>query len=267
MHNKRVNVCGVNTYQLPVLSNVRMRELFRRTGAGDPEARQEIINGNLRLVLSVMQRFKNSSENPDDLFQVGCVGLLKAVDNFQLGHNVHFSTYAVPMIIGEIKRYLRDGNSMRVGRALKIRAHQAQRVREKLTGRLLREPTVGEIAAELGITPEEVVLACQASYEPLSLYEPLFNDTVDTVYVMDTISDARTSADLWLEDIALRQALDGLTERERHILQFRFFAGRTQAEIARELGLSQAQVSRIEKAALQQVRNLLSAGEGTKHAH
>ncbi|MBS3947362.1 MAG: RNA polymerase sporulation sigma factor SigG [Dethiobacter sp.] len=266
MHNKRVNVCGVNTYQLPVLSNVRMRELFQRVGAGDPDARQVIISGNLRLVLSVLQRFKNCGENLDDLFQVGCVGLLKAVDNFQLGHNVHFSTYAVPMIIGEIKRYLRDNNTLRVGRALKVRAHQAQQIRETLTGRLLREPTVGEVAAELGITAEEVVFACQASYEPLSLYEPLFNDTVDPVYVMDTISDVRNSADLWLEDIALQEALEGLTERERQILQYRFFAGQTQAEIARELGLSQAQVSRIEKAALQRVRSQLSVGEVTKHA-
>lgn len=261
MQVNKVNICGVNTYKLPVLTNAKMKELFRRKLDGDLVARQEIISGNLRLVLSVLQRFKNRGENIDDLFQVGCIGLMKAVDNFELGHNVHFSTYAVPMIIGEIKRHLRDNNAIRVSRSLKVLAYKAQQTRDVLTRRLLREPTIGEIAEELGITPEEVVVAYQASNEPVSLHDPVFNDTTDPVYVMDLVSDTKSCAEIWVEDITLRQALEILTERERRILESRFFEGRTQTEIASDIGISQAQVSRIEKSALRQVRHHL-AGKG-----
>jgi RNA polymerase sporulation-specific sigma factor len=263
MQVKKVNISGVNTYKLPVLSGVRMKELFRKMQAGDNDARQELVNGNLRLVLSVLQRFKNRGENLDDLFQVGCIGLMKAVDNFSLEHNVHFSTYAVPMIIGEIKRHLRDNNAVRVSRSLKMLAQKAQQVREELTRKLLREPTVNEIADALGISPEEVVFAYQAVNDPVSLYDPVFQDTTDPVYVMDLVSDQSSSADLWVEDITLHQALEILSERERRILESRFFEGRTQTEIANDIGISQAQVSRIEKAALRQVRRHLQ-GEGGK---
>ncbi|MBS4021081.1 MAG: RNA polymerase sporulation sigma factor SigG [Dethiobacter sp.] len=266
MQLKKVNICGVNTYKLPVLKNARMKELFHQMRDGDSQARQEIISGNLRLVLSVLQRFKNRGENIDDLFQVGCIGLMKAVDNFQLGQNVHFSTYAVPMIIGEIKRHLRDNNAVRVSRSLKVLAQKAQQVRESLTRKLLREPTVAEIAAELEISPEEVVFAYQASNDPVSLYDPVFNDSTDPVYVMDLVSDNRSSAELWVEDITLRQALGLLSERERTILESRFLEGRTQTEIARDIGISQAQVSRIEKTALRRVRHHLSGGEGSQNA-
>ncbi|MBS4030339.1 MAG: RNA polymerase sporulation sigma factor SigG [Clostridiales bacterium] len=261
MQMNKVNICGVNTYKLPVLTNAKMKELFHRKLDGDMSARQEIISGNLRLVLSVLQRFKNRGENIDDLFQVGCIGLMKAVDNFELGHNVHFSTYAVPMIIGEIKRHLRDNNAVRVSRSLKVLAHKAQHARDFLTRKLLREPTISEIAEELGITPEEVVVAYQASNEPVSLHDPVFNDTTDPVYVMDLVSDTKSCAEIWVEDITLRQALEILTERERRILESRFFEGRTQTEIAADIGISQAQVSRIEKSALRQVRHHL-AGKG-----
>lgn len=266
MQSKKVSICGVNTYRLPVLSNARMKELFGRVRQGDREARQEIIKGNLRLVLSVLQRFKNRGENIDDLFQVGCIGLMKAVDNFELEQNVHFSTYAVPMIIGEIKRHLRDNNAMRVSRSLKNLAQKAKQAQDMLARRLLREPTISEIAAELGIAPEEVVFAYQANSDPVSLYDPVFNDSTDPVYVVDTVSDQRNCADLWLEEIALRQALGILTERERTILEARFFEGRTQTEIAREIGISQAQVSRIEKAALRRVRRHMAGEEELENA-
>lgn len=266
MQVKKVNISGVNTYKLPVLTGSRMKELFRQMQAGDRSARQELVNGNLRLVLSVLQRFKNRGENLDDLFQVGCIGLMKAVDNFSLEHNVHFSTYAVPMIIGEIKRHLRDNNPVRVSRSLKMLAHKAQQTREELTRKLLREPSVNEIAEVLGITPEEVVFAYQAINDPVSLHDPVFQDTTDPVYVMDLVSDQTSNADLWVEDITLRQALEILTERERSILESRFFEGRTQTEIAEEIGISQAQVSRIEKAALRQVRRHLQGEGGTENA-
>lgn len=261
MHSKKVNVCGVNTYQLPVLSAGRMKELFCAARAGDQAARQEIVSGNLRLVLKILQRFKNRSENHDDLFQVGCIGLLKAVDNFEPAHNVHFSTYAVPMIIGEIKRYLRDNSTMRVSRALKLLGFRAQQAREALSGRLQREPTVGEVAAELGVSAEEVAYACQAAQDLISLHEPVFNDAPDPVYVLDLVSDHTESPENWLEELALRQAMEKLPERERRILHGRFFTGWTQAEIAREVSLSQAQVSRIEKTALRRVRCYLNTDE------
>lgn len=259
---KKVNVCGVNTYKLPVLQYARMLELFRQMRQGDLQARQEIISGNLRLVLSVLQRFKNRGENIDDLFQVGCIGLMKAVDNFELGQNVNFSTYAVPMIIGEIKRHLRDNSSIRVSRSLKSLAQKAQQVRETLTGKLLREPTLTEIAAELDTSPEEIVIAYQAGNDPISLYDPVFNDSTDPVFVMDLVSDQKNTSELWVENITLRQALDLLSERERKIIEARFLEGRTQTEIAREIGISQAQVSRIEKTALRRVRHNLAGGGG-----
>lgn len=266
MQVRKVNISGVNTYKLPVLSSGRMKELFKEMQSGSEYSRQELINGNLRLVLSVLQRFKNRGENLDDLFQVGCIGLMKAVDNFSLEHNVHFSTYAVPMIIGEIKRYLRDNNAVRVSRSLKMLAQQAQQSREELTRKLLREPTLKEIAADLSITPEEVVFAYQAINDPISLHDPVFHDTTDPVFVMDLVSDQNSNADLWVEDITLRQAMDILTERERRILESRFFEGRTQTEIADEIGISQAQVSRIEKSALRQVRHHLAEEGGSESA-
>lgn len=261
MQLKKVNICGVNTYKLSVLSGARMLELFCQMHQGDPQARQEIISGNLRLVLSVLQRFKNRGENLDDLFQVGCIGLMKAVDNFQPGQNVNFSTYAVPMIIGEIKRHLRDNTSIRVSRALKSLAQKVMHIREILTGKLLREPTLSEIAAELEISPEEIVLACQAGSVPVSLHDTVFNDSIDPVFVMDMVSDQNNHSELWVENLTLRHALSLLGERERKIIEARFLEGRTQTEIALEIGISQAQVSRIEKSALRRVRYTLAGGD------
>lgn len=266
MQTKKVNISGVNTYKLPVLSGARMRELFSRLCDGDNNARAELINGNLRLVLSVLQRFKNMGENLDDLFQVGCIGLMKAVDNFSLDHNVQFSTYAVPMIIGEIKRHLRDNNPLRVSRSLKMLAQKAQQVREELTRKFLREPSVDEIARELEVSPEDVVLAYQAIIEPVSLFDPVFQDSTDPVFIMDLVSDKKNSADIWVEDIALRQALEVLSDRERLILESRFFEGRTQTEIAAAIGISQAQVSRIEKSALRRIRHNLTGEGGAENA-
>lgn len=265
MQTRKVNICGVNTHKLPVLSNARMKELFIRLRQGDEKAREEIISGNLRLVLSVLQRFKNRGENVDDLFQVGCIGLMKAVDNFEVNQNVHFSTYAVPMIVGEIKRYLRDNNAIRVSRSLKQLAQKAQQARELLVRKLLREPTVSEVAQHLGILPEELVFAYQAGHEPVSLYDPVYNDSTDPVYVMDLVSDPKHTSELWVEHIALRQALSTLGERERKILEARFLEGKTQTEIAREVGISQAQISRIEKAALRRIRRTLAGLEGEKN--
>lgn len=266
MQMQKVNISGVNTYKLPVLSGTRIKELFNRLGDGDKNARTELINGNLRLVLSVLQRFKNRGENLDDLFQVGCIGLMKAVDNFSLDHNVHFSTYAVPMIIGEIKRHLRDNNTLHISRSLKMLAQKAQQAREELTKKLLREPSVDEIARELAVSPEEVVFAYQAVNEPVSLYDPVFQDSTDPVFIMDLVSDHKNNSDLWVEDIALRQALEILSDRERRILESRFFDGRTQTEIAAEIGISQAQVSRIEKSALRRIRENLAEEGGVENA-
>lgn len=266
MQLKKVNLSGVNTHKLPVLSAARIKELFGKKAEGDKDVRQELINGNLRLVLSILQRFKNRGENLDDLFQVGCIGLIKAVDNFSLEHNVNFSTYAVPMIIGEIRRYLRDNSALRVSRSLKMLAQKAQQVREKLTGKLLREPTVYEIAQELGVTPEEVAFAYQTLSEPISLHDPVFQDTGEPIYVLDLLSDKFCSAESWLEELSLRQALANLTKRERKILEDRFFNGRTQTEISVEIGISQAQVSRIEKGALLKVRRCLQEQGGKENA-
>jgi RNA polymerase sporulation-specific sigma factor len=250
----KVEICGVNTSKLPVLTNAQMRDLFTRMQQGECGAREQLITGNLRLVLSVMQRFNNRGEYVDDLFQVGCIGLMKAIDNFDLGQNVKFSTYAVPMIIGEIRRYLRDNNPIRVSRSLRDIAYKALQVRDSLVGRLGREPSVQEIADELKQPLSEIVFALDAIQEPVSLFEPLYHDGGDPIYVMDQVSDDTDHDKLWLEGISIRSALSCLNERERLILSLRFFEGKTQMEVAEEIGISQAQVSRLEKAALSHMK-------------
>ncbi len=259
----KVEICGVNTAELPVLGNDRMRVLFRRLQTETEPApqrraaRQELIQGNLRLVLSVIQRFNNRGEPVDDLFQVGCIGLMKAIDNFDLGQNVRFSTYAVPMVIGEIRRYLRDNNPIRVSRSLRDLAYKALQVRDTLTHRQGREPRVQEIAGELGAPYAEVLAALDAIQEPVSLFEPIYEDGGDPIYVMDQIRDDRTEDDAWMEGLALREAIRRLGRREQTILRLRFFHGKTQMEVADEIGISQAQVSRLEKAALVQMRKFV----------
>ncbi|MEW6724833.1 MAG: RNA polymerase sporulation sigma factor SigG [Bacillota bacterium] len=253
----KVEICGVDTAKLPVLSNAKMREYFEAMGKGDPEARNKLVNGNLRLVLSVIQRFNNRGEHVDDLFQVGCIGLMKAIDNFDLSQNVKFSTYAVPMIIGEIRRYLRDNNPIRVSRSLRDIAYKALQVRDSLVNRHNREPTLDEIAAELKLPREDVVFALDAIQEPLSLFDPIYHDGGDPIYVMDQISDEKNLDQNWLEGISIREAMGKLSERERVILGLRFFDGKTQMEVAEEIGISQAQVSRLEKAALNHMRKFM----------
>lgn len=250
----KVEICGVNTSKLPVLKNAVMRELFVKMQEGDLLARDKLINGNLRLVLSVIQRFINRGEFVDDLFQVGCIGLMKAIDNFDLAQNVKFSTYAVPMIIGEIRRYLRDNNPIRVSRSLRDIAYKALQVRDKLINSNSREPSINEIAQELNIPREEIVFALDAIQEPISLFEPIYHDGGDPIFVMDQIGDEKNADVSWLETISLKEALRKLNNRERHILMLRFFEGKTQMEVAEEIGISQAQVSRLEKAALSHMR-------------
>ena len=250
----KVEICGVNTSKLPVLTNAKMRELFAQMKGGNMEARSQLINGNLRLVLSVIQRFNNRGEYVDDLFQVGCIGLIKAIDNFDLNQNVKFSTYAVPMIIGEIRRYLRDNNPIRVSRSLRDIAYKALQVRDSLVNRLSREPSINEIASELKLPREEIVFALDAIQEPVSLFEPLYHDGGDPIFVMDQVSDEKNQDSNWLEGIAIREALRKLSDREKHILTLRFFEGKTQMEVAEEIGISQAQVSRLEKAALSHMK-------------
>ncbi|HEY8496059.1 MAG TPA: RNA polymerase sporulation sigma factor SigG [Limnochordales bacterium] len=254
----KVEICGVNTAKLPVLSSERMRELLERVRKGDKEARAELIQGNLRLVLSVIQRFNNRGENVDDLFQVGCIGLMKAIDNFDLSQNVKFSTYAVPMIVGEIRRYLRDNNPIRVSRSLRDIAYKALQVRDSLVSRYNTEPTISQIAQEMGLPREEVVYALDAIQEPISLFEPIYHDGGDPIFVMDQISDERSLDSSWIEGISIREAMARLGEREKLILTKRFFDGRTQMEVAEEIGISQAQVSRLEKAALKNLRRFMS---------
>ena len=246
----KVEICGVNTAKLPVLSAEEKRKLFVRIKKGDSDAREEFIKGNLRLVLSVIQKFSGRGENADDLFQVGCIGLMKSVDNFDLSQNVQFSTYAVPMIIGEIRRYLRDNNSIRVSRSLRDTAYKALSVREELMAKNETEPTVEQIAKELGMEKESVVFALDAIQEPVSLFEPVYNDGTDAIFVMDQLSDEKSIDENWLEEISLREAMKKLGDREKHIINLRFYKGRTQMEVAKELGISQAQVSRLEKSAL-----------------
>ncbi|HCX78581.1 MAG TPA: RNA polymerase sporulation sigma factor SigG [Firmicutes bacterium] len=253
----KVEICGVNTAKLPVLKNPQMRILFTAMQSGDYPARQELINGNLRLVLSVIQRFNNRGECVDDLFQVGCIGLIKAIDNFDLSHNVKFSTYAVPMIIGEIRRYLRDNNPIRISRSLRDVAYKALQVRDELVYKNSREPSLSEIAQALDVKREEVVFALDAIQEPVSLFEPIYHDGGDPIYVMDQIGDGRQSDKVWLEEIALNEAMHRLNEREKSILHLRFFDGKTQMEVADEIGISQAQVSRLEKAALKNLRKYI----------
>ncbi|WP_096199271.1 RNA polymerase sporulation sigma factor SigG [Bacillus sp. FJAT-45350] len=255
MTRNKVEICGVDTSKLPVLKNAEMRELFEQLQSGDESAREKLVNGNLRLVLSVIQRFNNRGEYVDDLFQVGCIGLMKSIDNFDLSQNVKFSTYAVPMIIGEIRRYLRDNNPIRVSRSLRDIAYKALQVRDQLMAHKAREsePTVQEIAKVLNVPKEDVVFALDAIQDPVSLFEPIYNDGGDPIYVMDQISDDRNKDINWVEEIALREAMIRLNDREKMILNMRFFQGKTQMEVADEIGISQAQVSRLEKAAIQQM--------------
>ena len=250
----KVEICGVNTSKLPVLKEAEMKRLLLVMKEGNTEARETFIKGNLRLVLSVIQRFNNRGENVDDLFQVGCIGLMKAIDNFDLSQNVRFSTYAVPMIIGEIRRYLRDNNSIRVSRSLRDIAYRALLVRDRLVNENNKEPTISQIAKELNIPREEVVFALDAIQDPVSLFEPINHDGGDAIYVMDQISDSKNLDDSWLENIAIREAMKKLNNREKLILTLRFFNGRTQMEVAEEIGISQAQVSRLEKTALRHMK-------------
>ena len=250
----KVEICGVNTAKLKVLKNEETLELLRRTKTGDMAAREELIAGNLRLVLSVIQRFHNRGENADDLFQVGCIGLIKAIDNFNVDLDVRFSTYGVPMIIGEIRRYLRDNSAMRVSRSMRDTAYKVLQTKEQFLSEHQREPSVEEIAAAMGVKREEVVAALDAIVDPVSLYEPVYDHEGDTICVMDQVKDAKNTDERWLEHIALREAIDRLSERERHILDLRFFQGKTQMEVSAEVGISQAQVSRLEKSALKQIR-------------
>ncbi len=249
----KVEICGVNTAKLQTLKNEEMQELLKRSRAGDREAREKLIYGNLRLVLSVIQRFTSRGENPDDLFQVGCIGLIKAIDNFDPSHEVMFSTYGVPMISGEVKRFLRDNNAVRVSRSMRDTAYRAMQMKEQITNERGREPSVTEIAERLHLPPEDVVIALEAIVEPVSLYEPVFSDSGDTIYIMDQIKGGTTDGD-WLEEIAIKEAIHGLSEREKKILSMRFLDGRTQTEVAAKIGISQAQVSRLEKGAMQKIR-------------
>ena len=253
----KVEICGVDTSTLPVISNERMRQLFPLVHSGDMRAREEFIRGNLRLVLSVLQRFHHRGENVDDLFQVGCFGLIKALDHFDVTQNVRFSTYAVPMIIGEIRRYLRDNNAIRVSRSLRDIAYKSLSARDRLQAELGREPTVQEIARKLELSAEDVTLALEAIQDPVSLCEPIGGEGADALTIGDQVRDDNVSAENWLQNIAIREAMDRLNEREQRILNLRFFQGRTQMEVAGEIGISQAQVSRLEKAALSHMRKLV----------
>lgn len=257
MARNKVEICGVDTSKLPVLKNQEMRILFTELQAGDRSAREKLVNGNLRLVLSVIQRFNNRGECVDDLFQVGCIGLMKAIDNFDLGQNVKFSTYAVPMIIGEIRRYLRDNNPIRVSRSLRDIAYKALQVRDTLTNRHSREPTIHEISEVLNVPKEDVVFALDAIQDPVSLFEPVYQDGGDPIFVMDQLSDDKTKDVQWVEEIALKEAMGRLNDREKMILSMRFFEGKTQMEVAEEIGISQAQVSRLEKAAINQMHKFI----------
>ena len=258
MAQGKVEICGVNTAKLPVLNEKQKEALFVRIKEGDEEAKEEYIKGNLRLVLSVIKRFSNSNENPDDLFQIGCIGLIKAVNNFNTDLDVKFSTYAVPMIIGEIRRYMRDNNSIRVSRSLRDTAYKAIYARENYMKTKLKEPTVQEIAEEIGISKEDIVFALDAIQAPMSLQEPVYNDSGDALYVMDQISDKKNKEERWIENLALEAAMKHLGDRERFIINHRFFEGKTQMEVAEQINISQAQVSRLEKNALKTMRQYLS---------
>lgn len=255
----KVEICGVNTSKLPLLSAKEKDELIKKVKAGDKEAREKYIRGNLRLVLSVVQRFSGNGENMDDIFQIGCIGLIKAIDNFDLSLNVRFSTYAVPMISGEIRRHLRDNTQVRVSRSLRDTAYKAIYAKEKLMKEHQKEPTMNEIASEIGISKEEIVYALDAIQTPVSLYEPVYTDGGDALYVMDQIGDNKNTEENWVKSIALKDAVKRLTQKEKEIIMLRFYEGRTQMEVAGELGISQAQVSRLEKNALRNMRIYLSS--------
>ncbi len=252
----KVEICGVNTAKLPLLSNEEKNELLIRIKNGDREAREEFINGNLRLVLSVVQRFGGRGENADDLFQIGCVGLIKAIDNFDITLNVQFSTYAVPMIIGEIRRYLRDNNPIRVSRSMRDLAYKALQAKERLTKEKAKEPTVEEIAKEIGVNKEEIVVSLDAIQDPVSLQEPIYNEGSESIYIMDQIKDVKNTDELWAENITITEAMKKLNNREKTIISKRFFDGRTQMEVAEEIGISQAQVSRLEKSAIDRIKKM-----------
>ena len=252
----KVEIASVNTAKLPVLSNEEKNELLIKIKNGDKEAREKFANGNLRLVLSVVQRFNGRGENADDLFQIGCVGLIKAIDNFDTSLNVQFSTYAVPMIIGEIRRYLRDNNPIRVSRSMRDLAYKALQVKEKLIGENEKEPTIEQIAKELGVTKEEIVVSLDAIQDPISLQEPIYNEGNESIYVMDQIKDSKNTDELWAENITIEEAMKKLNNREKLIISKRFFDGRTQMEVAEEIGISQAQVSRLEKSAIKRIKKL-----------
>ncbi len=253
----KVEICGVNTAKLPLLTDEEKKELFVKIRKGDKKAREQFIKGNLRLVLSIIQRFQSSGENIDDLFQIGCIGLMKAIDHFDVTLNVKFSTYAVPMIIGEIRRYLRDNNSIRVSRSIRDTAYKAIYTKELMMKDSDKEPTVEEIAAKLEVTPEDIVFALDAIQSPVSLYEPVYAESGDTLYIMDQISDKKNKEDNWIEEISLKAAIDHLSDREHKIINMRYFEGKTQMEVAEEINISQAQVSRLEKKALRSMKNYL----------
>lgn len=253
MQFNKVEICGINTNDLKVLKESEKIELLKKAHSGDKQARDELIKGNLRLVLSVIQRFSNRGENMDDLFQVGVIGLIKAIDNFNLDLDVRFSTYAVPMCIGEIRRYLRDDNAVRVSRSMRDTAYKAMQVKERLINENQKEPTVEEIAKELGMKKSDVVLALEAIVDPVSLYEPVYNDGGDTIYVMDQVGDSNSDTD-WIDEIMIKDEIKRLDDRERNIMYLRFMQGKTQMEVAKEVGISQAQVSRLEKNALKRIK-------------
>ncbi len=254
MRYGKVEICGVNTSELRVLSDEEKKNLLILIRQGDKSARNELISGNLRLVLSIIQRFASRTDNMDDLFQVGCIGLIKAIDNFNVELEVKFSTYAVPMIIGEVRRYLRDNNAIRVSRSMRDLAYKALQAREELTNETLSEPSIDAIAKKINEKKEDVVLALEAITEPISLYEPVYNDSGDSLYVLDQLRDTSYDDEMWIEDIALKEAIKKLNQREKSIIDMRFYRGKTQSEVATEIGISQAQVSRLEKSALEQIR-------------
>ncbi|MDR3239967.1 MAG: RNA polymerase sporulation sigma factor SigG [Clostridiales bacterium] len=258
MLNNKVEICGVNTSKLPVLKGDEKKQLFEKIMQGDEDAREKYIYGNLRLVLSIIQRFNNRGEYVDDIFQVGCIGLIKAIDNFDITQGVQFSTYAVPMIIGEIRRYLRDNNSIRVSRSLRDTAYKALQMKEKLTNKNSKEPTIEEIAKEMDLPKEDVIFALDAIQDPISLFEPVYHDGNDAIFVMDQVSDERNTDSSWLENLSLSEALKRLNDREKLILNLRFYEGKTQMEVADEIGISQAQVSRLEKSALKNMKKYIS---------
>ena len=253
----KVEICGVNTSKLPLLTDDEKKQLFAKIQSGDKEAREQFIKGNLRLVLSIIQRFSNSGENIDDLFQIGCIGLMKSIDHFDVTMNVKFSTYAVPMIIGEIRRYLRDNNSIHVSRSIRDTAYKAIYAKEAIMKETDKEPTIEEIAKKIEVPPENIVIALDAIQNPVSLYEPVYGESGDTLHIMDQISDKKNREDCWIEEISLKAAIDRLSQREHRIIQLRYFEGKTQMEVAEEIHISQAQVSRLEKKALQSMKHYL----------